>query len=235
MSLKSNLTQSFPPKASFTEKQLGDLSGKVYIVTGANAGAGEALSIRSIFTHQLDHRLVPGKELARILYSKNASVYLLARSVDKTNQAIASIRKAVPSSRGRLTYLRLDLADLASIKGIVEQFLAKESKIHVLWKNAGVMSSEKDLVLIPQGYEQHVGVNVLGDFLLAKLLTPVLVTTAKLQDLSLCTKAMNHITYHAIPRHMAPHIDAIPWKWQLIHFETGSLPTRCELYGSPRV
>jgi retinol dehydrogenase 12 len=117
--------------------------------------------------------------LARILYSKNASVYMLARSADKTNRAITSIREAVPSSAGKLVYLRLDLADLASIKGTVEQFLAKESKLHVLWNNAGVMSSEKQLVLTPQGYEQHVGVNVLGGFLLAKLLTPVLVSTAK--------------------------------------------------------
>ena len=105
---------------------------------------------------------------------------MLARSADKTNQAIAYIEKTVSSSTGTLTYLRLDLADLTSIKGTVEQFLAKESKLHVLWNNAGVMSSEKKLTTTPQGYEQHVGVNVPGGFLLAKLLTPVLVSTAKL-------------------------------------------------------
>ena len=85
----------------------------------------------------------------------------------------------MPSSTGALTYIRLDLADLASIKGTVEQFLAKESKLHVLWNNAGVMSPDKTLSTTPQGYEQHVGVNVLGGFLLTKLLTPVLVSTAK--------------------------------------------------------
>lgn len=104
---------------------------------------------------------------------------MLARSAEKTNQAIVSIKNAVPSSTGTLNYLRLDLADLASIKGTVEQFLAKESKLHVLWNNAGVMSSDKALTTTLQGYEQHVGVNVLGGFLLAKLLTPVLVSTAK--------------------------------------------------------
>lgn len=118
--------------------------------------------------------------MSRILYSKNANVYMLARSADKTNQAIAYIKKATPSSTGTLTYLHLDLADLASIKGLVEQFLTKESKLHVLWNNAGVMSSEKKLTTTPQGYEQHVGVTVLGGFLLTKLLTPVLVSTAKL-------------------------------------------------------
>lgn len=104
---------------------------------------------------------------------------MLARSADKTNQAIEAIKNAVPSSTGALKYVRLDLADLASIKGTVEQFLAQESKLHVLWNNAGVMSSEKEITTTPQGYEQHVGVNVLGGFLLAKLLTPVLVSTAQ--------------------------------------------------------
>jgi retinol dehydrogenase-12 len=104
---------------------------------------------------------------------------MLARSADKTKQAIVYIKKAVSCSTGTLTYLPLDLADLASIKRTVEQFLAKENKLHVLWNNAGVRSSEKKLTTTPQGYEQHVGVNVLGGFLLAKLLTPVLVSTAR--------------------------------------------------------
>lgn len=104
---------------------------------------------------------------------------MLARSAYKTNRAIAGIKNAVPSSTGTLRYLHLDLANLASIKGTVEQFLALETRLHVLWNNAGVMSTEKEITTTPQGYEQHVGVNVLGGFLLAKLLTPVLVSTAQ--------------------------------------------------------
>ncbi|RYP45874.1 hypothetical protein DL768_007831 [Monosporascus sp. mg162] len=161
MSLRSSLTQAFPPKPRFTEKNLPDLSGKVYIVTGANTGVG--------------------KELSRMLYSKNAKIYLLARSAEKTNQAVADIKKAVPSSKGAMTFLHLDLADLTSIKGTVERFLATEDKLHVLFNNAGVMSSNKKLTTTPQGYEQHVGINVLGGFLLAKLLTPVLVATARVE------------------------------------------------------
>lgn len=120
-----------------------------------------------------------GKELTRILYSKNATVYMLARSAEKTKQAISAIKEAAPTSTGNLKYLHLDLSDLASIKNTVDQFLASESKLHVLWNNAGVMSSEKTITMTAQGYEQHVGVNVLGGFLLAKLLTPILVSTAK--------------------------------------------------------
>ena len=132
------------------------------------------------YLHKFTKQFTLGRELARILYSKNAHVYLLARSANKTNQAIIAIKTAAPSSTGTLTYLRLDLADLASIKGTVEQFLAKEGKLHVLWNNAGVMSSAKEITTTLQGYEQHVGVNVLGGFLLTKLLTPLLVSTAKM-------------------------------------------------------
>lgn len=104
---------------------------------------------------------------------------MFARSADKTNQAITDIKQAVPHSKGALSFVRLDLADLSSIKGTVAEFLAQQNKLHVLFNNAGVMSSEKKLVTTPQGYEQHVGVNVLGGFLLTQLLTPVLIATVK--------------------------------------------------------
>lgn len=157
-SLKSSLTQAFPPKPTFTEKNVPDLTGKVYIVTGANTGTG--------------------KELTRLLYSRNATVYMLARSEEKTNAAIADIHKAHATSTGALVFLRLDLADLTTIKATAEQFLAREPQLHVLFNNAGVMSSARELATTKQGHELHVGVNVLGTFLLTQLLTPRLVATA---------------------------------------------------------
>ncbi|KAM0247231.1 hypothetical protein ACHAQJ_009939 [Trichoderma viride] len=159
--IKSMLTQMFPPKPSFTEEDLPDLQGKVYIVTGSNTGAG--------------------KELARLLYSKNASIYLLARSEDKTNNAIADIRHAYPASNGDMAFLRLDLADLSTIKATVDRFLAAETKLHVLFNNAGVMSPEKNVSKTAQGHELHFGVNCLGTFVLTELLTPILVATARLE------------------------------------------------------
>ncbi|KAL8371767.1 hypothetical protein RB595_001525 [Gaeumannomyces hyphopodioides] len=88
-----------------------------------------------------------------MLYSKNARVCLLARSGDKTQQAIRDIQKIVPSSAGSLQYLRLDLGDLAGIEGTVQAFQAKESKLHVLFNNASVLSSESKVVTTKQGYE----------------------------------------------------------------------------------
>ncbi|RDW86026.1 hypothetical protein BP5796_04351 [Coleophoma crateriformis] len=158
-SFSSAITQIFPPKPKFTEKNLPDLQGKVYLITGSNTGVG--------------------KQLARLLYSKNAKVYIAARSELKAKQAIADIQKAAPTSTGALAFLHLDLGDLTTIKASVERFLAAESKLHVLFNNAGVMRTEKEITRTAQGYESHIGINNVGTFLFTKLLTPILVATAK--------------------------------------------------------
>ncbi|KAI1376884.1 short-chain dehydrogenase [Hypoxylon crocopeplum] len=158
-SLISTLRQLIPGKPTYTEKDIPDLSGKVYLVTGANTGVG--------------------KEVARILFSKNASVWVAARNDEKANNAIQSIREAFPSSTGKLEFLHLDLSDLTTIKKSVETFLAKENRLHVLFNNAGVMIPPKGSKT-PQGYELQLGTNNLGHFLFTKLLTPTLIETVKI-------------------------------------------------------
>lgn len=56
----STFSQVFTPAPTFTERQLDDLIGKVYVVTSATSGVG--------------------LELAKILYSRNATVYVCGRS-----------------------------------------------------------------------------------------------------------------------------------------------------------
>ncbi|KAH7305823.1 hypothetical protein B0I35DRAFT_443341 [Stachybotrys elegans] len=141
--------QAFPPRPTFTEKDVPLLDGKVYIVTGANTGVGKCV--------------------AQILYSKNAKVYVAARSESKALAAIDDIKKAEPSSKGQLVFLHLDLADLSTIKASAETFLQAESRLHVLFNNAGTV----------QGYDMQLGVNCLGSFLFTKLLTPCIKATAK--------------------------------------------------------
>ncbi|KAL6857363.1 NAD(P)-binding protein [Trichoderma novae-zelandiae] len=150
-------TQMWPPKPAFTEQNLGDLSGKVYIVTGSNTGVG--------------------KELARILYSKNATVYVAARSQAKAAEAIEDVRKAFPASAGRLEFLALDLADLEAVAKSAKEFLARETRLDVLFNNAGVMHPPQGSAT-KQGYELQLGVNNLGHVLFTELLTPLLAQTA---------------------------------------------------------
>lgn len=102
---------------------------------------------------------------------------MTARSESKAEEAIQFIKNTVPNSSGSLIFLPLDLADLASIKASAERFLAAESRLHVLFNNAGHQGPEGAIERTTLGYEKHLGVNCLGPFLFTKLLTPVLVAT----------------------------------------------------------
>jgi retinol dehydrogenase 12 len=120
-----------------------------------------------------------GKELAQILYSHNAKVYVAARSEEKAKRAIELIEAAFPKSTGQLIFLHLDLDDLTTIKKSAEEFLSKEKKLDVLWNNAGVMIPPQGSKT-KQGYELQLGTNNLAPFLFTKLLTPILASTAKM-------------------------------------------------------
>lgn len=111
-------------------------------------------------------------------YQRHATVYMLARSEEKTRRAMSEIQVDIPKSRGQMIYHKLDLSDLKSVKASAEAFLAKERSLHVLFNNAGVGYPEKGATTA-QGYELQLGVNVLGTFAITKHLTPLLVSTAK--------------------------------------------------------
>jgi len=156
----NQVSQMFPPTAQLTEQSLSDQAGKIFIVTGSSSGVG--------------------KELAQILYSHNAKVYVAARSLSKASAAIESMKTAFPNSKGELIYLHLDLDDLTTIKASAEEFLSKEEKLSVLWNNAGVMFPPQGSKT-KQGYEMQLGTNCVAPFLFTKLLTPVLISTARLE------------------------------------------------------
>ena len=73
-----------------------------------------------------------GKELCKILYQHNGTVYVAGRSQSKADAAIAEIKQAHPNSDGRLEFLHVDLADLPTIKKSVEDFQKREQRLDVL-------------------------------------------------------------------------------------------------------
>ncbi|KAK6075025.1 putative short-chain dehydrogenase [Seiridium cupressi] len=154
----SFLRQAFPGQPKFTGENIPDLGDKVVVVTGANTGVG--------------------KEIAQLVYSRNARVYLMARSEKYTKKAIEDIKAAIPNSSGELVFIHLDLADLPSIKTSADDFLRRERKLNVLFNNAGLGFPEKGSTT-NQGYEIQLGVNCIGTFALTKYLTSTLVSTAK--------------------------------------------------------
>ncbi|KAJ7197769.1 hypothetical protein GGX14DRAFT_526004 [Mycena pura] len=152
--LFSLVNQSFPPKSNFSVNDIPDLTSQVIIVTGSNTGVG--------------------KETAKALLQHNAKVYIAARSEEKARAAIQDLK----SETGKeAEFLRVDLADLPSIKRAAEEFAQKETQLHVLFNNGGVMVPSIEQ-LTAQKYDLQFGTNVLGHFYLTKLLLPMLLATA---------------------------------------------------------
>ncbi|KAJ2895337.1 hypothetical protein MKZ38_006687 [Zalerion maritima] len=166
--LWSMFRQMLPPAPTYTEKDYPDLTGKVFLVTGANTGVGY--------------------EVARLLHSKNAHVFIASRNESKALSAIDKINSSssssCSSSKGTLTFLKLDLSDLSSIKQTALDFdrLSNEQglggRLDVVICNAGVMMPEPGS-MTKQSYEMQLGTNCLGHFLLVKLLTPYLLATVQ--------------------------------------------------------
>jgi retinol dehydrogenase 12 len=133
---------------------------KVFIVTGTTAGVGV--------------------HVARILFSKNATIYTAARNPELAGKVNDEIVNQYPNSRGKLVYLKLDLADLGSVKAAAQEFLSREKYLDYLCHNAAVMQPPLGSKSA-QGWDLQLGVNTLGPFLLTKLLTPTLMATAKVR------------------------------------------------------
>lgn len=122
-----------------------------------------------------------GYEVSNILYKKHATVYVAGRSPDKAKKRIDSIIAANPSSEGKIIFLQLDLSDLSTIKSSVEDFSTKESQLHVLINNAGIMDPPPG-TMSPQNIDIQFATNILGPFLFTKHLHPILQSTAKVSD-----------------------------------------------------
>ena len=118
-----------------------------------------------------------GLELASILYQRNATVYIAGRSEAKAATAIDSLQQKFPQSSGKLHFLKVDLSDLTTIKPAVEDFQRRESKLHWLNNNAGIMHPPSNS-LGAQGMDLQFQTNIYGPFLLTKLLHPLLKKTA---------------------------------------------------------
>ncbi|KAG9045159.1 hypothetical protein FS837_006927 [Tulasnella sp. UAMH 9824] len=154
--MASMLSEFFPPKPKFNpERDIPDLSGKVVIVTGGNTGIG--------------------KQTIQVLLSKNAKVYMAARSKAKAEAAIAELKRITGKDP---LFLQLDLANLDSVTKSANEFMSKESSLHLLFNNGGVMIPPLDQ-LTSDGYDLQFGTNVLGHSHFTLCLLPALLEGAK--------------------------------------------------------
>lgn len=131
-----------------------DLTGRTYVVTGANSGIG----------------LVTVEQLAK----QGATVVLACRRVAEGEAARADI--VARGVKGTIEVMALDLADLASVRAFAAAFTARHQALHGLVNNAGVMNTPKGTT--KDGFETQLGVNHLGHYLLTELLLTALTATA---------------------------------------------------------
>lgn len=129
----------------FDRNSIPDLSGKTFVITGANSGIGWSA--------------------ANMLAEKNALVVLACRNPKKSAEAASRVVRP-----DRVQQVTLDLGSLTSIRRAAEEIKSRFPAVDVLVNNAGVMGIP--LRKTSDGFEMQVGTNHLGHFALTGLLLP---------------------------------------------------------------
>jgi len=139
------------------EKAIGcqNLSGKTYMITGANSGIGFVT--------------------AQTILIAGAKVIVVTRTANKTSKTINRLIEGLsPSTKERVKGMSMDLSSLSSVRAGVKKFdKLGVQRLDAICLNAGVM-------LIPEfsetedGLEMHWGINHVGHFYLLKLLVPTI-------------------------------------------------------------
>lgn len=144
--LQSPIGSSFGAASTAAEViRAVDLAGKVAIVTGGYSGIGT--------------------ETVRALRSAGAAVTVPARDLEKARVALADIPDVALEP--------MDLLDARSIDNFASRFLSRNTSLHILINNAGIMAPP--LTRDARGYESQFSANHLGHFQLTCCLWPALV------------------------------------------------------------
>lgn len=112
-----------------------------------------------------------GFQDALALTNAGWEVIIMGRNAQKGADAIAQIHQLNPN--GKITFEKMDLADLSSIKAFSNKMISKGQAIDLLINNAGVMTPPKRLET-KDGFELQFGTNHIGHFALTAGLLPLL-------------------------------------------------------------
>jgi NAD(P)-dependent dehydrogenase (short-subunit alcohol dehydrogenase family) len=135
---------------TWTADDLGDLSGRTVLVTGANSGLG----LRS----------------AEALAAHGARVLMACRNREKGEAALAGVAALAGGTAPEL--VSLDLADLASVETAAKEVADRVERLDGLMNNAGVMAMPHCRTV--DGFEMQFGTNHLGHYALDARLLPLL-------------------------------------------------------------
>ena len=142
MANQSNIDKGWTPE------EIGSLKGKTFVITGATSGTGY--------------------QAVRTLLSKGADVVMLNRNAQKSDAAIYNLKREFGETAA-VSYVLMDLSELASVRAAANKILEKTKKIDVLICNAAIAQVPKQTLTI-DGFESQLGTNHYGHFLLCGLL-----------------------------------------------------------------
>ena len=161
-----------------------DISGKTYIVTGANSGVG--------------------LETSNQLIKQGAHVIMACRRVDAGEQEA----KAFKTFKGSFEVMKVDFADLQSVRDFAQNFQNKYESLDGLMCNAGALFSGNEAKYTKDGIEMSIGVSYFGHFLLTELLLDVLKQSASAR-----VGILSSVGHAGSPKkRYQVHLDDINWK-----------------------
>ena len=130
-----------------------DLTGKVFLITGATEGIGKAAALE--------------------FCKRGAQVVLVGRSKEKSERVVTELKSQ--SQSDKIDLLLGDLSSLAEVRAVAAAFRAKYDRLDVLVNNAGALFN--DYKLSADGFEMTFALNHLSYFLLTHELLPLLKKT----------------------------------------------------------
>jgi 3-oxoacyl-[acyl-carrier protein] reductase len=128
---------------------MGELTGRVVLVTGASRGIGRAI--------------------ARALAREGATLELTARSEDDLQE---TARLCLEGGAAEARVHALDLTDGAAIDALCERLLAERDAVDVLVNNAGMGARGHALSGEPDEWERALALNVAAPMRLTRRLAP---------------------------------------------------------------
>jgi dehydrogenase/reductase SDR family protein 13 len=165
-----------------------DLTGRTFLVTGANSGLGRATV----------------EALAR----RGGNVVLAGRSEERTRPVVEAIRTLQPA--GDISFLQVDVADLGSVHRAADAVLASGRPLDVLINNAGIAGT---YALSPDGFDLTYATNHIGPFLLTQRLLPRLLEAPQGRIVNVSSVAhlrVSEIDWAALDRRGAPVRSGFP-------------------------
>ncbi len=148
------------------------IDGKVCLVTGGNSGIGKATALG----------------LAKL----GGNVVIVSRNKVEGERALSEVK--TKSGSESVALLLADLSSMQSVRQLVEEFIRKYPKLHVLVNNAGEILTKRYVTV--DGFERTFVSSHLGHFLLTNLLLDVIKASAPARIVSITSEAHRGARIH---------------------------------------